>query len=633
MPLPFKKNEQIVGIASGSILLLGAILLGLFLFRFSETGNQFIFGVSLTRLVAGLAFACLLIIPGVFFISMFKPLSVSKKIQKWLNLLFSTKNNLLIFFTGTYGTALFLAGLLIAYSFPTIKSSEFIMGVIKSSHYPILWLEATTIIYGFLALHLYKDKLSFKEAPALLKLVWFSMPAIFYILLVFYFRKVTYALYLKNFEIPLLWVLGFYFVWATAITFVNQIISEKINRVLLPIGIFLSIFVLYQQMAIWSGQFHQSKYEYWDSLALQFTNGKLYLADSSIRNFTTHDLTLYDGKWYVPIPPLPAILLMPVVTFLKPENLYMGDVSMLMAALNVLLMYLILKRLTAQKWVQLSQGTILLLLSLFAFGTNHLWVGIMGDVWFVSQMATVTFISLAVLASLWNASPWITGVLIGVAMLARPNSLMSWPFALGIAMQIKIDREKTVNFSNASKWALSSAIPIGMAVTGILAYNYARFNNFLDFGYVNISGEATIVKNAQAYGLFSPHYILNNLKVMLFGLPKMDMRGMWLIQPSLEGMSIFISTPALFYLFRSYENKWWVLGAWTSVILGTSLLAMYHNTGAAQFGYRYILDIILPIMALLPISIQKKIPLLFYVFFLASIVMNIYGSFWFVNAH
>jgi hypothetical protein len=62
------------------------------------------------------------------------------------------------------------------------------------------------------------------------------------------------------------------------------------------------------------------------------------------------------------------------------------------------------------------------------------------------------------------------------------------------------------------------------------------------------------------------------------------------------------------------------------------LLVLYHNTGAHQFGYRYILDVLVPLMILLAVGLNKRVPWHFILLVIASIVINIYGSNWFMNA-
>lgn len=635
MPPPIPHPNRPVTASLSFLLILGIVFLVLYLRQPSETGNQVLFGVSAARLLVGGGFALLVAGSGALWISFYRPFPWSLRVREKLDSLFESGNGLFSVLTVHYGAALLLAGVLLSAILPVARGAEFAIGVIQSLFLPILWVFIAVLISaGLLANH-------YKDSPAagnffspLRRVIWFWLFLGCYILVLKYYRTAAYATHLDNAEIPLLWLSFYYFICA----FIHAAAAKsprrhEINRFMLAAGIFLTVLVFYGHLAAWVDWVHKNRFEYWDSLALQFLNGKLYLAEGSVTNFTTHDLTLYNGKWYVPIPPLPALLMMPVMLFAAPETIHMGDVSMILGAFNVVVVYWILEGLIARQWVSLSQASRFLLLTLFAFGSNHLWVSIMGEVWFVSQIVTVTFLALAILAALRGASPWVIGALLGIAMLARPNSLMTWPFAFAIAMQIKKDEGTMPGFRHMLDWAVRSALPIGLAILGLLSYNQARFGDFFDFGYVTISGEAAIVQNAQTYGIFSPRYILHNLKVMFASLPQVRIGEKWLLQPSLEGMSIFLSTPALVYLFRRYENRWWILGAWSAVFCNFALLAAYHNTGAAQFGYRYILDAIIPLMALLSLSFQKKLPWHVYALVLCSILVNIYGAAWLILAN
>lgn len=625
------KSSRSIKTSLGFLLFVGVVLLVLYFRQPSETGNQLIFGMSAARLSFGGFFAILIsFIVYMVFLSFKRPDSI----MEYLNRVINSKNRLFASLTTVYGFALLTGGVLLLTLFPAAQGAELILGVILRLGYLILWLFAASIVLGFLFVSLYKETHNLDGILPPLKLVLcFWMFLCVYILLVAYYRMVAFAVFLNGFEFPLLWLGLYYLVWGwvseTRLKIPNK---ESLNRFLLLAGIFLTVFVLYGHLADWVDWVHKNRFEYWDSLALQFVSGKLYLADGSITNFTTHDLTLHNGKWYVPIPPLPALLLMPVMLFVKPENIFMGDVSMLLGALNAVLVYLILEQLIVRRWVLISRTSHFLLVALFAFGTNHLWVSIMGEVWFVSQVITVTFLALSVLAALRGASPWLIGSFLGIAMMARPNSMMTWPFLFAIAMQIKKDDGTVIDLKQMLSWSFRSALPIGLSIVGLLSYNYIRFEDFLDFGYVSISGDPVIVNNAQRYGIFSPVYIFHNLEVMFLYFPQVQLGTPWVFKPSMEGMSIFLSTPVFVYLFRRYENRWWIFGAWASIFLGFALLVLYHNTGSAQFGYRYILDSILPLMALMSLTLQKKQPWHYYLLLLLSIMINIYGTAWFIKA-
>lgn len=96
-------------------------------------------------------------------------------------------------------------------------------------------------------------------------------------------------------------------------------------------------------------------------------------------------------------------------------------------------------------------------------------------------------------------------------------------------------------------------------------------------------------------------------------------------------MSLFLTTPAFIYLFRRYEKKIWIIGAWISVLLSVGILSMYHNTGAFQFGYRYVLDFMVPLIMLLAATLKNKTPRLLMLLILISIIINEYGAWWFIR--
>jgi len=295
------------------------------------------------------------------------------------------------------------------------------------------------------------------------------------------------------------------------------------------------------------------------------------------------------------------------------------------------LVYLILSELNKWKWIQISTAGIFLLVTIFLFGTPHFWVGFSGRGWYVSQILTGLFLALATYAALRSWSAWGVGTFIAIAMTARPNSLMTWPFVFAIAMQILKETEGKINLRQVFFWSLKTIPPIALAIVGLLTYNYLRFENILDFGYTTVNAGPDIIQNVQTWGMFSPHFIPINLMVMFFKMPRFPLSGPWPIEPSTTGMSIFLTTPALIYLFHRYPKHWWVIGAWVAIFFNLAFLSLYSNTGAHQFGYRYILDLLVPLIAMLAVGMSRKIPWHFIALVVVSIVINLYGANWFMN--
>lgn len=406
----------------------------------------------------------------------------------------------------------------------------------------------------------------------------------------------------------------------------NNLIHRFENSI---VGIFIVVvvFFLYSHFAVAIDWVNKDKYSFWDLLAREFLQGQLYLSNPPY----THDLTLYDGHWYVPMPPLPAILMMPLAYWLGFENINTSYFSIAFSAINGMLVYFILREFKNRKWIQTSTLGIFLLVILFLFGTPHLWVGMSGRGWFVSQILTVTFLALAIYSAVKSWSAWIVGLFIAIAITARPNSLMTWPIVVAISMQILRENQGDIYWKHFITWSLKTAIPIVLAIVSLLIYNYFRFENFFDFGYTTINGAPDIVYKAQQWGIFSTHFVARNLYLIFFEMPWLNLNSRWFIEPSGAGMSMFLTTPAFIYLFRRYPKQWWVIGAWVAIIFNMVLLSLYHNTGAHQFGYRYILDFLIPLIAMLAVGINKSIPWHFIVVVALSIVINLYGANWFFN--
>jgi len=402
---------------------------------------------------------------------------------------------------------------------------------------------------------------------------------------------------------------------------------SRLDQILTLFGLFIITFFLYAHFAALIGWVGKTKYSFFDLLAESFLQGQLYIENPPY----THDLTLYKGKWYAPMPPLPAVLLMPLAYLVGATNISTSYLSMVASAFNGVLLFLILKELNARKWISLSTCGIFILVILFLFGTPHLWMGISGRGWYFSQILTLLFLALAAYATLRKKSVWLIGALIAIAITARPTGIMTSPFYFAIAMQIKKEEGMEVTLKEAAQWIAKTIPSIVLAIIGLLFYNYFRFENFFDFGYVTVNAGPEIVHNVQTWGTFSTHFIPINLQVMLFKLPFWNPGGRWLIEPSATGMSIFLTTPALLYLFRRYSKDWWVIGSWAAVFLTVGLLSLYHNTGAHQFGYRYILDFLVPLMVLLAVGFKKKTPWLFQMLVIISIAINLYGTHWFMN--
>jgi len=234
-----------------------------------------------------------------------------------------------------------------------------------------------------------------------------------------------------------------------------------------------------------------------------------------------------------------------------------------------------------------------------------------------------------VLFALMRWSPWLIGLSLGMAVLSRPNAFTLFPFLAGLYLYLDTQESKTIQWKGVISWGVQSAIPMGLACFALLYYNHIRFQDWFDFGYVTINSSNWIMEAAQTYGLFNTHFIPANLYAMFLKMPRIVFDGScFYYSPSREGISILATTPAIVYVFRRLKLNWWTAGAWVSILLSMGLLMFYHNTGADQLGYRYLMDYILPVLLLMGLGVGQPPSWIFKGLVLLSVIVNAAGLYW-----
>ena len=351
----------------------------------------------------------------------------------------------------------------------------------------------------------------------------------------------------------------------------------------------------------------QSKTPQYVYLAYSFLQGKTNLL---VLPESTYDLIFFEGKWFVPGGVTPALLLLPFVAIFGKT---FSDVlfGVFIGALNVAMMYSLLGRLVEKSSIRLW------LTFLFAFGTVHWWLASMGSVWFNAQLVALLFMILFVRDAIQN-KPWLAGFWLGLAFLSRPPTIFSALFYLLIILS----QERTI------QPILKKLIPFGLMLVGsmavMLTYNQLRFGNPMDFGYGYVTGSNALVKTFALSGGFNTKYMPCNIYVSLLGIPNINLPLLPSVNevcPYLEpishdfgklskffnplGMSIFLTTPAFFLIFRAKLRDDLVLPAWAGIIGILLPLWMYHATGWVQFGYRYSIDFMVFLFILLSRAIKQ----------------------------
>ncbi len=383
-------------------------------------------------------------------------------------------------------------------------------------------------------------------------------------------------------------------------------------------------FLLYRGVAELLGGTYENPFAYFDKLAAAFLRGELY-----IKSDIKADLTIYGSRWYVPFPPLPSLLLVPYMWWTGAKTADTVLFSIILSAVNVVMVYGMLVALVKRGWSKLGRGDVIWLTVLFGLGTVHFYMSLQGSVWFLAQLATFTFATLSVWLALAKRHPLIIGLALGVAMLARPHIALLAPLLLAIWWHGRNP--------SASEWlqpllkhAILLALPLFVAMGSLLWYNFARFEDPLDFGYISQNVDPFLKDDLETYGQFNRYFIPRNAKALLWATPELngegELPGFW---PNRQGMSIFLTTPAFVFLLWRGRKDWLYAGALVSLGLILVPLLTYYNTGWWQFGYRFSLDFMMILMLLLATTAGERLSWPFKSLIILAVLMNAWGVVWF----
>jgi len=384
---------------------------------------------------------------------------------------------------------------------------------------------------------------------------------------------------------------------------------------------------IYWLCCVWFNHAQPGYWSYFDHLAEAFLDGRLYLIEPQI----TQDLTLYEEKWYVPFPPMPALLMLPWIAVIGIEHFNAVFFAAVMGGINVALFFLLLSQISRQHWNTLSLVDNLWLTAFVGFGCVHWYMATVGSVWFIAQICTLTFLCLAACLAVMRYSPWCIGLALAFAVGARPHVLLMWPLLFSIYRQHQ-KSESAIFSSECFFWCVRSITPVVTVLILLLTYNFLRFDHFLDFGYLKQNVAAWVIDNLNQYGQFNTHFFAKNFWAMWLATPEWvaDLK-VWRVNA--EGMSLLLTSPVLIYLLVvfSRRNKPFlnvITGAISAFLLISGLLLLYYNTGWVQFGYRFSLDFMVPLIVLLAFAAPQRVTCGMRILIVFAIQVNAYGVYW-----
>jgi len=311
-------------------------------------------------------------------------------------------------------------------------------------------------------------------------------------------------------------------------------------------------------------------------LADSFLEGKLYISKSD-----QLDCTMVGGKCYWPLGPFPALILLPFVFIFNFFNLpfYQGYLIFLIAIIIFFLVYKL-----AQKFYYSAVDSLWLAFA-FCFASVYLGIAFEFEPYYLAHAVSVLFLFLAFFEYFNQKRYFLIGLYFAFIFATRFSA------GLGILFFILlIFFAKDLSFKDKIKQFFFLGSPVFISGLLLLYYNFIRFGNPFDNGYVVALGGNIVLRSR--YGLFNLYYFVSNFYYYFLKMPEVIFNKVPFIKASPSGLSFFIVSPIFIKIFwANFKNKL-VIFSWLSSLVVLFLILTYYHSGGWQFGPRYILDLL-----------------------------------------
>ncbi len=319
-------------------------------------------------------------------------------------------------------------------------------------------------------------------------------------------------------------------------------------------------------------------------LARSFLHGDL--AFQEVPGNSWADTSPYNERYYWPLGPLPAVVLMPFEFAASAFGafFYQGYLQPFLVFAVLLIVYRI-ARVTGYR----PEDSVYLAFG-FAFATAFLGVGMWPWSWYFSQVITCVLVFAAIAETIGRRRSWVLGVLFALILATRATAVFGVLWCIGEILRPRSPWQKKLGSLAAI------AVPVLLVAAALMAYNHARFHDAFDQGYA----EQIIPPHAaagRALGIVSLQHLPGNLYTLLLAAPspvRRDNVSLVLAFPYVVanpwGMSFWVTSPLFLYLLGlRYSDDTSLLLLLSSFVIAVPIL-LYYGIGYRQFGYRYSLD-------------------------------------------
>ena len=325
--------------------------------------------------------------------------------------------------------------------------------------------------------------------------------------------------------------------------------------------------------------------------------------------------------YHVSFPPFPALVMMPLAAVFGYKT---NDVivTVVFAAANVLLLFLLLEALVARGLSSRSRRENLWLALAFAFGTSHFFSSIRGEVWFTGLVMGVTVHTLFLLTALETRHPALAGLLLACGFLTRTPILFAGGTFFAVQLLFAGGRFWGLGTRETLKRGLLFAATFLPLFGLALVYNQVRFGSPMEFGHTYIQdGMRPAIRDA---GLMSFEFLNRNLAAAFTNFPRFSAEAPF-VKISRHGIGLLWSTPVIWLLFRLRRRDVLTLSLLAATAAAAVPILLYQNTGWSQFTFRFSLDVT-PYLFLLLALDERPLDRLFFVLAGVAVVVQTFGA-------
>lgn len=375
-------------------------------------------------------------------------------------------------------------------------------------------------------------------------------------------------------------------------------------------------------------------YNHFALQAEAWLQGRLDLGGPPPRYAGMNDFSHFEDKWFVPFPPFPALLVLPVVFASgSAEAVADGRFFLFLAGLAPAALFLALEKLTRLGRSERSERENATLALLFAFGTVYFFSAVQGTVWYAAHVVAAILAAFYLLFALGAERPVLAGVALGLGFATRTPLLFAFP--LFVFELTRVCSPQGASLLAAPGAALAGldkkrfvkglalfVLPVALVFAVTLWHNAARFGDPFEVGYRYL--EVVWRTRIEKWGLFSYHYLGRNLGVVLTSLPWTG-DGNVPFRVTGNGLALWLTTPLYLWLFWPRRSSAPHLALAVTAVAVALPTLFYQNSGWVQFGYRFSNDYAVFLFALLALG-GRRIGIAFAALGAFAIVVNAFGA-------